>query len=124
MISGPTGRLTWTPFFQLVDKYVQALIFDVIFHRFVDDFGSHLELIFHYFAPLLPTFVELDFGMAFSLICHAFRYHQPLKNHVFTAVLQCFLRVWHIRKPDVFSLDFYMDSDMFLDAFGYNFNTF
>ena len=86
--------------------------------------GPIWSWIFTILTPLLPTFVELGFGMVFSLIFHEFRYHQPLKNHVFTAVLQCFLRVWHIRKPDVFSLDFYMDSDMFLDAFGHNFNTF
>ena len=43
----------WTHFFQLFDKYVQALIFDVIFNRFVDDFGSHLELNFHYFDAIV-----------------------------------------------------------------------
>ena len=43
----------WTQFFQLFDKHVQALIFDVIFHRFVDDFGSHLELNFQYFDAIV-----------------------------------------------------------------------
>ena len=58
--------------------------------------------------------------MAVSLIFHGFRHIKSLKNLVVTTVLLWFLRVWHIRKPDL-PLDCCMDSDMFLDAFGHNF---
>ena len=84
-------------------------------------FGCHFELIFHGFICFLHTLLELHICIDFAWNFHEFRCP---KNHVFTVVLQCFLRVWHIRKPYVFPLDFYMDSDMFLDAFGHNFNTF
>ena len=43
----------WTHFFQLFYKYVHALIFCMIVHRFVDDFGSHLEVMFQYFDAIV-----------------------------------------------------------------------
>ena len=51
----------------------------------------------------------------FELLFHGFRRHRYLKNHVFTVVLQCFFRFWHIQNHVYFHLIFHG----FWHAFGY-----
>ena len=75
-----------------------------IFVRFIS--------IFIYF---LHTFQERDICIDFELLFQRFRRHRYPKNHVFTAVLQCFFRFWHIQNHVYFHLIFHG----FWHAFGY-----